>query len=67
VVPVTTSKEVMNVIVLKIFVAQIVHAGIYALIPLEFAKMKASACLPVTSLLSITAIATQNGKDEIVP
>ena len=36
-------------------------------IPLEFAKMKASACLPVTSLLSITAIATQNGKDEIVP
>ena len=31
VVPVTTSKEAMNVIVLKIFVAQIVHAGIYAL------------------------------------
>ena len=36
-------------------------------IPLEFAKMKASACLPVTSLLSITAIATQSGRDEIVP
>jgi len=67
VVPVITSKEAMNVIVLKIIVAQIVNAGIYALIPLEFAKMKASACLPVTSLLSITAIATQSGRDEIVP
>lgn len=66
-VPVTTSKEAMNVIVLTNFVAQIVNAGMYALILLEFAKMKASACLPVTSLLSITAIATQNGKDEIVP
>lgn len=47
--------------------AKIVHAGIYAMISLEFAKMKADACLPVTSLLSITAIATQSGKDEIVP
>lgn len=54
-------------IVSQIFVAQIVNAGIYALIPLEFAKMKANVCLPVTSLLSITAIATQSGKDEIVP
>ena len=47
---------------LNIFFFLILHR-----IPLEFAKMKAYACLPVTSLLSITAIATQSGKDEIVP
>jgi len=67
VVNVSISKEAMNVIVTKVFVARIVNARIYALLPLEFAKMKATVCLPVTSLLSITAIATQSGRDEIVP